>query len=77
MKQKIAGIFILLGISWSCVTLQRSFAPKFTATGIHKNAPNMTEKECLSCHREGKEGAPIAPKAMLNRKNCITCHLKE
>jgi len=77
MKLKIAGIFVLVGLSCGCVTLQRPFAPKFAATVVHDNAPSMTESECLSCHREGKDGAPIAPKSMLDRKNCNACHLKE
>ncbi|MFC2165658.1 hypothetical protein ACFLT2_11760 [Acidobacteriota bacterium] len=77
MKLKMAGVLILIGLACGCVTLQRSFAPKFTATGNHENAPNMTETDCLSCHRAGKDNAPIAPKSMLDRKNCIACHLKE
>jgi hypothetical protein len=77
MKLKMMGIFVLIGMSCGCVTFQRPFAPKFMATGVHEKARSMTEAECLSCHREGKEDAPIAPKAMLDRKNCIACHLKE
>jgi hypothetical protein len=77
MKLKITGVLILIGLSGGCVTLQRPFAPKFTATGVHENASTMTEEDCLSCHRNGKDSAPIAPKSMLDRKNCIACHLKE
>jgi hypothetical protein len=77
MKRKSIGIIVLIGLCCGCATLQRSFAPKFTATGVHENAQNMTEEECLSCHREGKDGAPKAPKSMLDRKNCSACHLKE
>jgi len=77
MKLKIMGIIVLSGVSFCCVIFQRPFAPKFMATGVHENARNMSEAECLSCHRDGKEGAPIAPKSMLERKNCNACHLKE
>jgi len=50
------------------------FAPGITDTRIHRM---VTPKEqCLSCHLEGKEGAPKAPARMLkeDRKNCIRCH---
>ena len=77
MRQKMVGILVVIGLACGCVTFQRTFAPKFRATGIHDNAQNMTETECLSCHQEGIEGAPIAPESMLDRKNCIACHLKE
>lgn len=70
-------IIALVCLSGACVTGTGLFAPKFAAKGVHFNAREMTENQCLECHRDGKEGAPIAPRAMLDRKNCIRCHLKK
>ena len=70
-------IIILVCLSGACVTGTGLFAPKFVIEGVHLDAGEMTENQCLECHRDGKEGAPIAPKAMLDRKNCIRCHLKK
>ena len=75
MKKIVIGLIIVVWIFSNCVTIKRAFAPKFTAEGVHENAEEMTEGQCLDCHREGKDQAPIAPKSMLNRKNCILCHL--
>lgn len=76
MKKIIIGLVIVVWIFSSCASLKRTFAPKFTAEGVHINAEEMTETQCLECHREGKDQAPIAPKSMLKKKNCIGCHLK-
>jgi len=70
-------VIALVCLSGACVTGSGLFAPKFIAEGVHLDAREMTENQCLKCHRDGKDGVPIAPKAMLNRKNCIRCHLKE
>jgi len=77
MKKTVAGVVILIWLFSGCVTIKRLFAPKFVADGVHTNASKMTESQCLACHREGKEEAPVAPKSMLKRKNCIRCHLKK
>jgi hypothetical protein len=76
MKKIVIGVVIVLGIFSSCVTFKHAFAPKFSAEGVHANAEEMTEFQCLECHREGKDKTPIAPKSMLERENCIRCHLK-
>ncbi len=70
-------VIALVCLSGACVTGSGLFAPKFIAEGVHLDAKEMTENQCLECHRDGKDGVPIAPKAMLNRENCIRCHLKE
>ncbi len=51
------------------------FAPRITDTFIHRNRV-FSREDCLSCHLEGKDGAPKAPKAMLKegRRNCVRCH---
>ena len=70
------GFVIVVWIFNSCTGLKRQFAPKFVAEGVHVGAEKMTEIQCLECHRNGKDSAPVAPKSMLERKNCIQCHLK-
>jgi hypothetical protein len=70
LKKVVAGTaFAALYIG--CASL---LAPRITDTDIH----HMVSKreECLSCHREGKEGAPVAPDRMLepDRQNCVRCH---
>ncbi len=70
-------VIALVCLSGACVTGTGLFTPKFAAEGAHLDAREMTENQCLECHRDGKEGAPIAPRAMLGRKNCIRCHLKK
>jgi thioredoxin-related protein len=77
MKKMGIIVLIVLWIFSSCLSLKRQFAPKFEATGSHERAEEMTEVQCLDCHRDGKERAPKAPKSMLERKNCIFCHLKQ
>ncbi len=76
MKKIVIGALTVVWLFGGCVTLKRQFAPKFEAQGVHENAEEMTEVQCLDCHRDGKESAPMAPKSMLERKNCIACHLK-
>ena len=76
MKKIVIGAVIVVWIFSGCVTFKRAFAPKFLAEGVHATAEEMTEFQCLECHREGKDQAPIAPKSMLKRENCIRCHLK-
>ena len=67
----------LISVIFSCTAIQRQFAPKFFEQGIHSGASQMSEEKCLSCHKEGLNEAPKAPEKMLNRKNCIKCHLKK
>jgi hypothetical protein len=76
MKKIAAAVLAVVWLFSGCATLKRQFAPKFEAKGIHDKAEEMTETQCLDCHREGKEGAPKAPESMLERKNCVLCHLK-
>ncbi len=76
MNKIVIGVITVVFLFSSCVSFKRIFAPKFVAEGVHANAEEMTEFQCLECHREGKDQAPIAPKSMLERENCIRCHLK-
>lgn len=76
MKKIAIGALTVVWLFGSCITLKRQFSPKFEAHGVHENAAEMTEEQCLDCHRYGKDNAPKAPKSMLDRKNCIVCHLK-
>lgn len=74
---QVAFIIVAVGLCGSCTWIQRRFAPKFTEQGVHAGASQMSEKKCLSCHREGLEGAPKAPEKMLERKKCTRCHLEK
>ena len=76
MHKRTAGLVLSIMLLAGCATISRLGAPQFEATGVHSKAAAMTESECLGCHTGGTAGAPIAPRAMLNRKNCIRCHLK-
>jgi uncharacterized protein YceK len=76
MVSKIVLAICITSLLGGCTWIQRHFAPKFTEEGVHTGALQMSEDQCLSCHREGREGAPKAPEKMLNRKNCVRCHLK-
>ena len=77
LNSKIILLICLISAIFSCTAIQRKFAPKFFEQGIHSGASQMSEEKCLSCHREGLNGSPIAPEKMLNRKNCTRCHLKK
>ena len=58
-----------------CETFERYGAPRFEDKGPHKGAKQMTEGACFSCHADGKDGAPKAPKSMYGKKDCTWCHL--
>lgn len=74
---RISPIIGVIGLCGSCTWIQQRFAPKFTEQGVHAGASQMSEYKCLSCHREGLNGAPKAPEKMLKRKKCTRCHLKK
>ena len=38
----------------------------------HKMEPDTTGDACLTCHLEGKNGAPLTPHAV--RIDCVQCH---
>ncbi|MCI0530394.1 MAG: hypothetical protein L0Y74_00355 [candidate division Zixibacteria bacterium] len=70
LKKVLAGTaFAALYIG--CASI---LAPRITDTDIHKLVSKR--EECLSCHLEGKKGAPVAPARMLepDRHNCVRCH---
>lgn len=71
----LAGALVA-GIGLACATFERYGAPKFRAEGVHETAAKMTPKDCFSCHLEGKDSAPVAPKSMVGREDCNWCHLK-
>ncbi len=64
----VIGVFIL------CLGCAATFAPRITDTLVHRYV--IVKTECLSCHLEGKNGAPVVPARMLqdDRRNCIRCH---
>ena len=39
----------------------------------HRVTENFTFRQCLGCHEEGKEGAPVTPHP--ERKTCTQCHV--
>lgn len=39
----------------------------------HPISDRDTAKECLSCHKKGKKGAPVTKHP--ERKNCTQCHV--
>jgi cytochrome c-type protein NapB len=39
----------------------------------HKVRADVTDKECLGCHRTGKKGAPVTPHPQ--RLACTQCHV--
>ncbi|HWR82820.1 MAG TPA: hypothetical protein VN285_05930 [Candidatus Deferrimicrobium sp.] len=78
-KKRILSTILLVIVGCTmvaCTAIRRQFAPKFEETGVHVGAQQMTEAQCLSCHKEGINGAPKAPSAMLTRTNCVRCHLR-
>ena len=40
----------------------------------HEMKPGETGDACLSCHLEGKKGAPLSPHAV--RIDCVQCHVQ-
>lgn len=66
-------LFCLAG----CAAMQSLFAAKVDAEGPHAGAAEMTPEQCFACHREGVDGAPVAPESMYGRTNCQRCHVSD